>query len=118
MTSLHIPQLLSLPKATIGLTVAIAASLAGGPAWAQSYPNVEPPYSEQELEPIETDINQSVETDEPEASTLPEAFDDINIYSEDEYDIYEGIDAFERRERPDQPDLYDEQPGIYGNEIE
>lgn len=92
--------------------MAAVSSLGIRPAIAQtSEANIEPPYTAEELEPVETEINSEVEG-EADATDIPGPIDDFNIYSEDEYDIYEGIDAYEILEFPDEPDVYDELPGV------
>lgn len=98
-----------------GLSLAAVTSLGSHPAIAQTQETeIEPPYTSEELEALESDINSTIEG-EADGTDIPGPIDDFNFYSEDEYDIYEGIDAFEIRDFPDQPDIYDEQPGVIDN---
>ncbi|PSN19192.1 hypothetical protein C7271_08530 [filamentous cyanobacterium CCP5] len=99
-----------------GLSLGAVSQLEMRPAIAQADDgDINPPYSTEELEPLETEINSEVEG-ESDQTEIPGPFDDFNLYSEDEYDLYEGIDAYEIYEFPEEPDVYDEQPGVTSNE--
>lgn len=90
--------LLWLPIATvIGVSQTNAAV-------AQVLDPAEAPFTEQELEHYEEDIEESLPPALPEAPEI-----EFSIWSEDEYDVFESDDfaIFEGYDA----DLYDEQPG-------
>jgi hypothetical protein len=90
--------LLCLPVATIiGVSQAEAAK-------AQAVNPVEAPYTEQELQPFEEEIEESLPPKLPEESR-----DNFNLWSEDEYDVF-GSDDFAEIEDYE-TDIYEEQPG-------
>ena len=89
--------LVGLPVATVMGIGMPTAALAQAPAQPEA------PFTEAELEPIEAEIEESI----PPA--LDESRSTFNIWSEDEYDIFESDDF--RINTDYETDFYDEQPG-------
>lgn len=112
-------------QTSLAMSLAVAVTAFGGAATvAQNRPELYDGnsiiYEEEELERVEDNINVSIEdyidevVDGEEDENLLE--DNLNIYSEDEYDVFEGADAYEVEEYPE-ADVYEEQPGVYNEEI-
>ncbi|PSN14495.1 hypothetical protein C7293_11530 [filamentous cyanobacterium CCT1] len=86
----------------IGLPVATVMGI-GMPTAALAQAQPEAPFTEAELEPIEAEIEESI----PPA--LEDSRSTFNIWSEDEYDVFESDDF--RINTDYETDFYDEQPG-------
>jgi hypothetical protein len=72
-------------------------------AMAQAPAQPEAPFTEEELEPIEAEIEESI----PPA--LEDSRSNFNIWSEDEYDVFESDDFVINTDY--ETTVYDEQPG-------
>jgi hypothetical protein len=73
-------------------------------AVAQTFEPAEAPFTEEELEPHEEAIEESIPSELPE-----EPRDDFNLWSEDEYDFFESDDFVEIEGY--ETDIYEELPG-------
>jgi hypothetical protein len=92
-----LPMLLCLPIATV---IGVSQTEAVG---AQSLGNPEAPFTEEELEPVEEDIEMSI----PDNTEETENF--FNLWSEDEYDVFQSDDFAEIEGY--ETNVYDEVPG-------
>ena len=108
-------------QTSLAMSLAVAVTVfSGTAAVAQNRPELYDGdsiiYEEEELERVEETINFGVEdyidevVDGEEDENLLE--DNINIYSDDEYDVFRGEDAYEVEEYPE-ADVYEEQPGVF-----
>ncbi|MGB3308941.1 MAG: hypothetical protein WBG32_15320 [Nodosilinea sp.] len=72
---------------------------------AQALAQPEAPFTEEELESVEAEIEESI----PPALEDPRGSFNFNIWSEDEYDVFESDDFVINTDY--ETDVYDEQPG-------
>lgn len=88
----------------LGLPIVLVSGIGmSTAAVAQTSDQPEAPFTEEELEPIEAEIENSL----PPA--LEDSRDYFRIWSEDEYDVFESDDFVINNDY--QTDIYDEQPG-------